>query len=152
MSLDSRLRLARRKGTGARIHPHEIQDVCEALRLLRACERAERGEGVTSPEDVEITIGRDTATYTEGNGVMRLVAGPATVERVFVNGEAAPCNLAEALEAGWTPIGVTLDAASGTGTITIQAKLGGRLSLPAGLLDVLEARSLMFPPQVGDDF
>lgn len=41
MSLDSRLRLARRKGTGARIHPHEVQDVCEGLRLLRACERAE---------------------------------------------------------------------------------------------------------------
>lgn len=44
MSLDSRLRLARRKGTGARIHPHEIQDVCEGLRLLRACERAEAAD------------------------------------------------------------------------------------------------------------
>ena len=44
MSLDSRIRLARRKGTGARIHPHEVQDVCEGLRLLRACERAEQAD------------------------------------------------------------------------------------------------------------
>ena len=44
MSLDSRLRLARTKGTGARIHHYEIPEICEALRLLRACERAERSD------------------------------------------------------------------------------------------------------------
>lgn len=44
MSLDSRLRFARTKGTGARIHHYEIAEVCEALRLLRACERAERSD------------------------------------------------------------------------------------------------------------
>ena len=55
MSLDSRLRLARSKGTGARIHAYEVQDVCEGLRLLRACERAERAEDAHAADQPPIT-------------------------------------------------------------------------------------------------
>lgn len=60
MSLDSRLRLARRNGTGTRIHAHEVQDVCEALRLLRACERHERASDAQHPPaDQPATTGAD---------------------------------------------------------------------------------------------
>jgi hypothetical protein len=42
VSLDSRLRLARKVGRGARVRHYEVGELCEALALLRACEKAER--------------------------------------------------------------------------------------------------------------
>ena len=44
MSLDSKLRRARLHGTGTSLHHYEVGTVCEALRLLRACERHEAAE------------------------------------------------------------------------------------------------------------
>ena len=49
MSMDSRLRLARKNGTGARLRDFEVPAVVEALQLLRACERAEAKGPLPAP-------------------------------------------------------------------------------------------------------
>lgn len=58
MSMDSRLRLARKNGTGARLRDFEVPTVVEALQLLRACERAE-ATGPLPPPPFPAFLDRD---------------------------------------------------------------------------------------------
>lgn len=58
MSLDSRLRLARKNGAGARLRDFEVPTMVDALQLLRACERAE-ATGPLPPPPFPAFLDRD---------------------------------------------------------------------------------------------